>query len=358
MKRFYTPPQDEADLDEPDYLDRWYNFGTDPYWLGWYAKILGAPCEFILTITSACWIWNGCLEAAGAGPSERAYARGPLLINADRLLQRKTEFPYSDTEVWLDSRGYHELLRHGRWTITPRRYADLAVRVAERFDLRAAVTQDYMCEPWALAKTGLTVDEHQRRTIESLFELHNLEPAIPWMPVLQGQMLDDFLRHIEMYEEAGVNLSAFERVGLGTVCRRHATEEISKIISEISARAIRLHAFGVKTEGLRRNAGSLSSTDSNAWSYNGRKLSRLGARDSKGYWLQNSPERAREFQEAMRLIAARNTDAPSQVEIIPSSAIEYTDRDPKPIPRARALSEVVDGAIVGLQLHMFQGTPE
>lgn len=62
--------------------------------------------------------------------------------------------------------------------------------------------------------------------------------------------------------------------------------------------------------------------------------------------------------EAMRLIAARNTDAPSQVEIIPSSAIEYTDRDPKPIPRARSLSEVVDGAIVGLQLHMFQGTPE
>lgn len=76
-----------------------------------------------------------------------------------------------------------------------------------------AAIQDWMCEPWILEKTGLTLDEHQRRTIESLRVLRELAPEIPWAPVVQGWAVADYLWHVEMYRDAGFDLTLEPIVG-------------------------------------------------------------------------------------------------------------------------------------------------
>src|SRR5262245_10177589 len=73
-----------------------------------------------------------------------------------------------------------------------------------------------MCEPFMLAKTGLTVAEHQARTVANYLELRSLAPELPFVPVLRGWSLGDYLhRCVELYERAGVNLAREPLVGVG-----------------------------------------------------------------------------------------------------------------------------------------------
>lgn len=126
-----------------------------------------------------------------------------------------------------------------------------------------------------LAKTGLTIREHQKRTVASYHKLTKLAPSIPWVPVLQGWQLDDYLNHVTMYRKSGVTLSALPLVGLGSVCRRQSAEigAATWIVSALSGLGIRLHAFGFKLTGLRACAHWLTSADSMAWSDQARKES-------------------------------------------------------------------------------------
>ena len=57
-----------------------------------------------------------------------------------------------------------------------------------------------------LAKTKLSVAEHQLRTVNSFAELKTLAPEIPWVPVLQGWTPGDYLDHIEEYARSGFDL--------------------------------------------------------------------------------------------------------------------------------------------------------
>ncbi|MFG2864697.1 hypothetical protein [Streptomyces sioyaensis] len=82
-----------------------------------------------------------------------------------------------------------------------------------------------MCEPQILAKTGQTVYDHQCRTVASYLNLMWHDDELPWMPVLQGWTLDDYLRCVDMYASMGVDLTLEPLVGLGSVCRRQSTKE-------------------------------------------------------------------------------------------------------------------------------------
>jgi hypothetical protein len=155
-----------------------------------------------------------------------------------------------------------------------------------------------MCEDQALKATGLTVEEHQRRSIESVLELRSLSDRIYWLPVLQGREPEDYLRHVDQYLKAGIDLTALPRVGLGSVCRRSSTKEIERVVTRIAATGIRLHGFGVKASGLARIHDKLVSADSMAWSYAARK--RGGSR------AQNSQEVAEAFRVFMDSIIDGN----------------------------------------------------
>lgn len=197
----------------------------------------------------------------------------PLMLSHRRLRDRKS-FPHA-IEGWaLDSGGFSELTLNGKWTITPLDYVK-AVKVYDNEigHLEWAAPQDWMCEPHILTLTGLTVSEHQYRTVRSFLELRDLwGESSPFMPVLQGWTLDDYMRCIDLYQAANVDLENEPLVGVGSVCRRQGTGEIGQIFRSIVQRTnLKLHGFGVKTTGWLEYGRYLTSADSMAWSFNARR---------------------------------------------------------------------------------------
>lgn len=196
----------------------------------------------------------------------------PLFVSRRTLCKQKTWQP--GTTRWaLDSGGFSELSMHGSWNaVPPEQYvAEVRSWSKQIGGLDWAAIQDWMCEPVIRAKTGKSVLAHQLLTIRSLLYLRILAPEIPWAPVIQGWEKKDYLRHIELYADWGYDLRAEPIVGIGSVCRRQATDEIADIIGEVADQGIRLHGFGVKTKGLAKVAGLLASADSLAWSFAGRR---------------------------------------------------------------------------------------
>lgn len=174
--------------------------------------------------------------------------------------------------VWaLDSGGFTEISMHGRWMTSPVEYArDVRRYAAEIGGMLWAAPQDWMCEPPMLVKTGLTVREHQARTIRSVQELRSLGASV--IPVLQGWAPHEYHEHIAAYELAGIDLRAEPVVGIGSVCRRQNALGAAELVASIAATGVRLHGFGFKTLGLARCKSAMVSADSLAWSFRARKL--------------------------------------------------------------------------------------
>jgi len=234
----------------------------------------------------------------------------PLFVSHRRLSARRT-LPRAVGPWALDSGGFTELSMHGAWKTSAAEYVD-AVRLYahEIGNLEWAAPQDWMCEPMMLAQTGLTVDEHQERTVANFLELRALAPQLPFVPVLQGWALADYLRCVEMYDRAGVDLRAEPLVGLGSVCRRQSTDEIREITETLAGLGLRLHGFGVKTSGLARYAEHLASADSMAWSYDARRSAPLLGHTHKNCanclswalaWLERVERRVDEVQLSLTL---------------------------------------------------------
>ena len=92
-----------------------------------------------------------------------------------------------------------------------------------------------MCEPAIIARTGLTVREHQERTVASYLELRALAPHLPFIPVVQGWHLVDYLACVDLYRAAGVDLARVPLTGLGSVCRRQSTGQIAVIVTTLAS---------------------------------------------------------------------------------------------------------------------------
>jgi hypothetical protein len=169
----------------------------------------------------------------------------------------------------LDSGSFTELQLHGGWTLSAREYAREVRRYRQFGKLEWAAPQDWMCEPFMLERTGLSVREHQERTVTNYLDLRSIDSGLPIVPVLQGFTRDDYLRCADMYTAAGVDLEEEKTVGLGSVCRRQAEDEILEIVQSFPS--LKLHGFGVKTTGLRKYGHLLTSADSMAWSFRARR---------------------------------------------------------------------------------------
>jgi hypothetical protein len=204
-------------------------------------------------------------------PGWLARLKVPLFVS-HRTLRGRRRLPQAVGPWALDSGGFTELALHGGWQTTPGEYAEaVACYAAEVGQLAWASPQDWMCEPFMLDRTGLSVEQHQARTVDNYCTLRALAPALPFVPVVQGWDLPSYLACVERYTADGVDLAAAPLVGLGSVCRRQATAEIGGIVTELARAGLRLHGFGVKQRGLAAYADLLESADSMAWSYAARR---------------------------------------------------------------------------------------
>lgn len=184
-------------------------------------------------------------------------------ISRNRLVSRRK--PVGCPRVLVDSGAFTMLDKHGCYPEPPEAYAAQLYRLHTEgvVNIEVAVSQDYMCEPFMLAKTGLTVEDHQRLTIERydaiLAELRRLfggDPPFAFMPVLQGYTVADYLRHIEMY---GERLASGMWVGVGSVCKRQgAVSVIEAILSAIKEVRpdLRLHGFRCEADSPGERPGA------------------------------------------------------------------------------------------------------
>lgn len=201
----------------------------------------------------------------------------PLFISHRRLRKLRRSLPRAIASWALDSGGFTALSGDGEWDMTPAQYVAAVQRYRDEIGhLEWAAPMDWMCEPAVRARTGKTVAEHQALTIGNYLRLRDMAPHLPFVPVLQGWDLDDYRRCADLYIRAGVDLGAEAVVGIGSVCRRQATREIAAIVATLADDGIRLHGFGVKTQGLAIYGADLASADSMAWSAAGRRTEGCG----------------------------------------------------------------------------------
>lgn len=211
----------------------------------------------------------GLHQPADAKHFDRAF------ISVNRIRRRKKAI---QAGAWImDSGAFTEISKFGEYRSSVAEYAEVINRWADDPKLVAAVSQDYMCEPFILEKTGLTVDDHQRLTIERYDALRVLvDPRVYVMPVLQGYSVEDYLRHLEMY---GNRLPRGAYVGVGSICKRNTDiKAVEAILTAIKAVRpdLRLHGFGLKITALSSWVvrDCLYSADSMAWSFSARRQGR------------------------------------------------------------------------------------
>jgi hypothetical protein len=208
--------------------------------------------------------------------------RCDIMISVRRLKNRKKKVE-APGYWYMDSGGFTEIRNHGKYTMTEDEYLEIIWHHRPK----AAYCQDWMVEPEMLERTGLTIEEHQRRTVQSFRSLtkklrdRNLAASengetfctTEIRPVLQGWTLEDYLNHMEMYMDAGVHTYR-ETFGIGSLCCRSSERIIRELIEGIhnAYPYVDYHAFGLKITALKdkRVQGCLVSSDSMAWSLDGR----------------------------------------------------------------------------------------
>ena len=205
-------------------------------------------------------------------------------ISVNRLRKRKSLFAVNN---WImDSGAFTEVTQHGGFRHEPEDYAKEIERWAECGNLEVAVAQDWMCESFVTARTGMSVASHQRLTVERYDRLV-AATDVPIMPVIQGYAPSEYLSHLRQY---GLRLERGMRVGVGSVCKRNSHPAmIEHILGSLKRERpdLRLHGFGLKLTSLHRPGirNALYSSDSMAWSLNARKNGRSAHdwREAKNY---------------------------------------------------------------------------
>lgn len=204
-------------------------------------------------------------------PSQAKYF-GRCMISVNSIRDRKSYFPVGR---WImDSGAFTEISNYGEYRHHPEEYAKQIRRWSLCGKMLSAVTQDYMCEPFILEKTGLDIAVHQRLTISRYDAIvHLVRGASYIMPVLQGFSGDEYVKHLKDY---GSRITHGAWVGVGSVCKRNSKPaEVLSILKAIKCVRpdLMLHGFGLKKTSLRDKliCSVLYSSDSMAWSFSARK---------------------------------------------------------------------------------------
>lgn len=269
---------------------------------------------------------DGTFYVGAPDPAWLERTNVPLFVSHRRLAGRRS-LPRAAGRWALDSGGFTEISKFGRWTVTPAQYVAAVRHYRDEIGgLDWAAPQDSMCEPEQLAKTGMTETQHQRLTVDNFIELRTLAPDLPIIPVVQGWVVGSHLRCVERYLDAGVDLLAEPVVGIGSICRRPNPVTVALIVDQLrGAGLLGLHGFGVTADALALAAEHLVSADSQAWSAGARHRREPCPESATRKDCRNCLHYAIEWAEQVNVtagwepqpswVATRSADAPTALQL-------------------------------------------
>lgn len=219
----------------------------------------------------------------GQLPAAARAVGAPVLVSANALAvydkwrewHRWRAAPDLDgMDVALDSAGFVAWSRYGAFPWTVEAY----VRLASSRPWTWWAQMDACCEP-EIAASRAAVRMRQAETIRLLHECRR-EAARAGVagpvPVLQGWRASDYAWHVGQ-----LDLHEDRLVGVGSMCRRHVwgpdgVLAVVDALDRVLPRQVRLHLFGVKSDGLEVLARHprIASVDSMAWDVDARSIGR------------------------------------------------------------------------------------
>jgi hypothetical protein len=257
--------------------------------------------RFLLGTHLPQWLWSGVMDDLDCR----------LFVSHGRLRKRKSPFPRAAVAGWaLDSMGFTMLRDNGRWAVSPREYVQAVIRYdAEIGHLEWAAPQDWMCErpiveggtydgqlyvgtrrfldPAGQLSYEALVRQHQVNTVANFKDLErewhesrrpwDLRRDSPFKPALQGKPgePESYLDCAQMYEDAGIRLSDYSVIGIGSVCRIQADPVIEHMARGLDELKLPLHWFGLKLTGIPKVWPNILSSDSQAWGVSARRDLRM-----------------------------------------------------------------------------------
>lgn len=193
----------------------------------------------------------------------------PLMVPAStcyrsgRLRARPT--PHGTPLLFCDSGGYVFAKKYSRYPFNRADYVGWLRAMKPTY----AALLDYPCEA-SIAPDHRAVRDRQRRTLEHAEHLMRIQAPWSWVPVVQGQKVEDYVIMARRYVQIGMQQ---EYMGIGSLCARQSASEIVDIVRAVQAElpGTYFHVFGVKLGFFKTQAITdlrCISSDTAAW--NGR----------------------------------------------------------------------------------------
>lgn len=238
-----------------------------------------------------------------------AYREGmPVMVSASAFWDRQTRRFRTDADIGvlqdcdfaLDSAGFTAMMNWKRLGRQPGMLGVFPWSLVDYVNLigvlrPAWASQPDMCvEPEIAHDAG--VRHHRIEATAAMLEAHLALVArwqdlgafwlAPPVPVLQGWFPDDYVRSLDLMQEAWekhtAHFDAPVLIGLGSMCRRplnHAQTGIRAILDHLLPRlprTARIHCFGVKGAAMKELADmpQVASFDSMAWDFGARVAAR------------------------------------------------------------------------------------
>jgi hypothetical protein len=216
----------------------------------------------------------------------------PVLVAASTCYRggklRARPVPRKTPVLFCDSGGYLFAKNFQQYPFTSAAY----IAWLQQMQPNYAAMLDYPCEH-AVAPDRRAVRDRQRRTLAYAEKLIQVRVPWTWVPIVQGQEVDDYVHMARRYRTIGMQS---EYMGIGSLCSRRSAHEIRAIVAAVQEElpGTFFHLFGIKLSffklpGTRRLR--CMSSDTAAWNGRfGRDIEEFNLVQQRRGWTQNATE--------------------------------------------------------------------
>ena len=174
----------------------------------------------------------------------------------------------SPERLFIDSGGFSFFKKWGEYPFDLETYLSFIYNLKEQYPLELCAVMDYPCEIEANRTKLKTNKDRIEATVRNAVECIDADPNLPWIPVIQGFSLEEYLHCVDLYEQVGIRL---DYIAVGSVCARKGNlHSIRRILTKIRDRTkARLHSFGLSLTYLKDSQihNAVYSSDSAAWNW-------------------------------------------------------------------------------------------